>query len=63
LIGNRELLAAPAEPVELASKIYRLLSDTELRTAAGLALQRRVADSYSLREMVEATERLYLELK
>ncbi len=53
------LTVPPAEPDALAGAIATLLRNPELRARYGAAGRRRVAESFSLRAMVEGTVALY----
>ncbi|MHB8054149.1 MAG: glycosyltransferase family 4 protein [Candidatus Aminicenantales bacterium] len=60
--GETGLLVPPADPAALAGAILRLLGDAELaRRLAGKA-KTEIPPAFSLKKMVEATERLYLDL-
>jgi glycosyltransferase involved in cell wall biosynthesis len=53
------LLVAAEDPKALAAALAELLSDASLRDALGAAGRRRVAESFSVEQMVEAYVRLY----
>jgi len=60
--GTTGLLVDPADSRALAAAIAQLLTDRTLATGLGRAARARIADCYSVRRMVCATEDVYLEL-
>jgi len=60
--GDSGLLVNPGDSRALADAIARLLADRTLAAALGRAARARIADCYSVRRMVRATEDVYLEL-
>jgi glycosyltransferase involved in cell wall biosynthesis len=60
--GATGLLVEPADSMALADAIARLLHDRTLACALGRAARARIADCYSVRRMVRATEDVYLDL-
>jgi glycosyltransferase involved in cell wall biosynthesis len=57
--GETGLLVPPGNPTALADSIRRLLSDAELRATMGQAGRRRVAEHFSVKQMVGRTQALY----
>lgn len=62
LLGRDGYLAPIREPVLLSERIVQALGDADARLKAGESLRRRAAERFSLRRMVDETERLYLGL-
>lgn len=60
--GENGLLVPPGDPGVLASAIARLLDDPALATRLGEAARQTIEQRFSIGRMVEATERLYLNL-
>jgi glycosyltransferase involved in cell wall biosynthesis len=60
--GRTGLLVPPADSGALAGAIARLLEDRELAERLGRAARQRVADHFSVEQMVRRTERLYVDL-
>jgi glycosyltransferase involved in cell wall biosynthesis len=60
--GQTGLLVPPADADALATAIIRLLADTALASHLGHAARQRIADVYSVKRMVRATEDVYVEL-
>ena len=60
--GVTGLLVPPADTTALATAIVRLLNNPSLATHLGRAARLRIADAFSVKRMVSATEDLYLEL-
>jgi len=59
LLGDDGYLVTIQEPVALAEKIVQVLSDSETRGKAGDYLKNRAGERFSLRRMVDETEKLY----
>jgi glycosyltransferase involved in cell wall biosynthesis len=59
LHGVTGLTVPPADPLALAGAIATLLDDPERRARYGAAARRRVADTFSVRAMVQRTAALY----
>jgi glycosyltransferase involved in cell wall biosynthesis len=62
LLGGVAPFAQIEEPVELAEKIVELLGDEDARASLGKALKQRAAEKFSLKRMVDETEKLYQRL-
>jgi glycosyltransferase involved in cell wall biosynthesis len=60
--GVTGLLVPPADTTALAAAIVRLLNDPPLAAHLGRAARMRIADAYSVKRMVRATEDVYHEL-
>ena len=60
--GESGLLVKPGDSRALADAIAKLLTDRTLAASLGHAARARIADCYSVRRMVRATEDVYLEL-
>jgi glycosyltransferase involved in cell wall biosynthesis len=61
LLGKKNL--APVEdPLKLAQAVCEILSDGDKRAALGKELQARAGNDFDLQKMIDATEKLYLEL-
>jgi glycosyltransferase involved in cell wall biosynthesis len=60
--GETGLLVVPAQPVELARAMARLLSDPERAREMGRAGQRRVREAFDLEQMVSKIEEIYRRL-
>jgi glycosyltransferase involved in cell wall biosynthesis len=60
--GESGLLVPPYDPGALERALGRLLSDRELRTRLGAGGRRRMEACFSLEAMLEAKQRLYVEL-
>src|SRR5207247_8999368 len=60
--GRTGLLVPPRDPHALANAIGRLLQDPDLASRCGRAGRQRVAEHFSIDQMVSKTERLYLTL-
>jgi len=61
LLGNKDLV--PVEnALRLAQAVSEMLSDGDKRVSLGKELQARAKNNFDLRKMIDATERLYLEL-
>jgi glycosyltransferase involved in cell wall biosynthesis len=60
--GDSGLLVPPGDPGKLAASIATLLNDRVLAERLGRAARHRIADHFSVDRMVQATERLYLDL-
>jgi glycosyltransferase involved in cell wall biosynthesis len=60
--GETGLLVAPGDSAALADAIVRLLADRPLAVQLGRAARVRIADHFSVRRMVRATEDLYVDL-
>jgi glycosyltransferase involved in cell wall biosynthesis len=60
--GDNGLLVPPGDPAKLAVSIATLLNDRVLAERLGRAARHRIADHFSVDRMVQATERLYLDL-
>jgi len=60
--GVTGLLVPPADTTALAAAIVRLLNDAPLAAHLGRAARQRIADAFSVKRMVRATEDVYLEL-
>ena len=60
--GVTGLLVPPADTPALTTAIVRLLNNPALATHLGRAARLRIADAFSVKRMVSATEDLYLEL-
>lgn len=60
--GETGLLVPPQDVQELKKALTEMLEDKETRTRMGANARRRVEEKFSLRAMVEATERLYVSL-
>ncbi|HEY6362985.1 MAG TPA: glycosyltransferase [Vicinamibacterales bacterium] len=60
--GDSGLLVPPGDPSRLAASIATLLDDRLLAGRLGRAARQRIADHFSVDRMVQATERLYLDL-
>ena len=65
LLGEKYLVTPiPVEdPVRLATALCSLLGDETLRKELGRSLQVRAAENFDLATMINATEKLYLELQ
>lgn len=62
VLGDTGLLIPPRDPQALAAAVLELAADPERRRSMGERGRSRVEDLYSERRMVEAHERLYLQL-
>lgn len=60
--GVEGLLVPPRDPKALAGAILSLLADPDKRLRMGLAGRRKVAQGFSVEQMVAKTEKVYLEL-
>jgi glycosyltransferase involved in cell wall biosynthesis len=60
--GVNGVLVPPADSAALADAIVHLLRDPQLAAHLGRAARSRIADHFSVRRMVRATEDLYTEL-
>ena len=60
--GVTGLLVPPADADAMATAIMRMLNDTAMAAALGQAARHRIADVFSVKRMVRATEDIYLEL-
>jgi glycosyltransferase involved in cell wall biosynthesis len=60
--GETGLLVEPGDSRTLADAILRLLADRSLAGRLGCAARARIADHFSVRRMVRATEDLYTDL-
>ena len=60
--GVTGILVPPADSPALADAIVHLLKDAPLARELGHAARARIADRFSIRRMVRATEDLYVEL-
>ena len=60
--GVTGILVPPADSAALADAIVHLLSNAQLAAHLGSAARARIADHFSVRRMVRATEDLYTEL-
>ena len=60
--GVTGILVSPADSAALADAIVHLLSNPELAAHLGCAARARIADHFSVRRMVRATEDLYTDL-
>lgn len=60
--GETGFLVRPRAPAELGEALARLASSPELMQSFGRAGRKRADDLFSVRSMVEHTERLYLDL-
>ena len=60
--GVTGLLVPPADTTALTAAIVRLLNDPPLAAHLGRAARLRIADTFSVKRMVRATEDVYLEL-
>lgn len=60
VIGDAGILVEPKNAEEIASSLEKLLKETELRQSLGKKLQERVQKEFSLEQMVEKTQALYL---
>jgi glycosyltransferase involved in cell wall biosynthesis len=60
--GVTGILVPPADSSALADAIVHLLKDAPLAGQLGHAARARIADDFSIRRMVRATEDLYVEL-
>jgi glycosyltransferase involved in cell wall biosynthesis len=60
--GVTGLLVPPADSAALADAIVRLLHDRQLAAYLGRAARERIADHFSVKRMVRATEDLYVRL-
>ena len=60
--GVTGILVPPADSAALADAIVHLLSNRELAAHLGCAARARIADHFSVRRMVRATEDLYTDL-
>jgi glycosyltransferase involved in cell wall biosynthesis len=60
--GVTGILVAPADSATLADAIVHLLSNPQLAGHLGCAARARIADHFSVRRMVCATEDLYTDL-
>ena len=60
--GVTGILVPPADSAALADSIVHLLSNRELAAHLGRAARARIADHFSVRRMVRATEDLYTDL-
>jgi glycosyltransferase involved in cell wall biosynthesis len=63
LLANPDLLVPVADPVRLAEKIGEILNDPDKRNAVAQASMSTARSKYSLDRMIDATERLYQDLK
>lgn len=52
----------PRDPEDLALKVISLLGDNELKRKIGLNAQRTVYEKFSLKNMLDTTEKLYIEM-
>jgi len=62
LLGRLGHLTPIEKPVELAKKIVEVLLDDDVRTKTGRDLRTRAVEKFSLRRMVDETEKLYMGL-
>ena len=60
--GETALLVPPANPARLTEAVIRLLEDRALAAKLGERAKKEIPPLFTLAEMVEKTERLYLEL-
>jgi len=60
--GATGVLVEPGDSPAIAGAVGRLLTDASLASHLGRAARARIADRYSVRRMVRATEDVYLEL-
>ena len=60
--GVTGILVPPADSGALAEAIVHLLRNSELAAHLGRAARSRIADHFSVRRMVRATEDLYTDL-
>lgn len=60
--GETGLLVPPGDPAALAAALGRLIQDSELRRTMGAAGWRRARACFSVQQMVERTQALYVEL-
>lgn len=60
--GETGLLVPPGDPARLAGAVVRLLEDRRLAARLGERAIKEIPPLFTLAEMVEKTERLYLEL-
>lgn len=60
--GVTGLLVPPADPAAMAEAVAHLLTDPDRAAALGRAARQAVEDRFSVERMVEATERLYVNL-
>jgi L-malate glycosyltransferase len=57
--GVHGILVPPADPPRLAAALIQVLGDRGRARALGVAARARVADRFSIRRLVDRTERLY----
>jgi len=50
------------DPVRLAASVNAMLQDPEKSKRIGVALAARAAENFSAERMIDATERLYLDI-
>jgi len=62
VLGNEELLVPVKDPVHLAASVNAMLQDPEKSKRIGAALAARAAENFSAERMIDATERLYLDI-
>jgi glycosyltransferase involved in cell wall biosynthesis len=62
LDGVTGILVPPADSAAMADAIVHLLNDRQLASHLGHAARARIADQFSVRRMVRATEELYTDL-
>ena len=62
LLGDDSRLSPIEDPVALAEKIVELLEDDKAREQMGAELKKRAAEKFSLKRMVDATEKLYTDV-
>jgi len=60
--GVTGILVPPADPGALADAIVHLLNNSQLAANLGRAARSHIADHFSVRRMVRATEDLYTDL-